>query len=379
MGRIAKNVLFTLVVWAALLLAAEGALRLYQRFAPRPAEWADTQLLMCEPHPTRIWHYKAGYHQAYRSPEFQIDVRTNSSRLREPEIEPGEGGVLAVGDSFTFGWGVEEGERFTERLEEGLGGREGKLTRIVNAGHWMYTFDQQLLLVRELVPRLRPRVVVQGIYSAHLLTLMSHRWERDSGGDLRSVHNDGIRVTEDGALRFTNTHLESPPFRSRLAAAVFRIWFNWRLSKEGATADLALLDPGSMRYEIAWRMFEDCVAETARYLRGAGVEYVAFGIPRDLQVSPDEWTAAYRASVEGRALDLDLPSRRVAAVVIRSGATWVDLLPAFRRSYRPDLYFAHDPHWTREGHGLAARVLAPAIGPLLGLPPGEGPGQPPAR
>ena len=146
-----------------------------------------------------------------------------------------------------------------------------------------------------------------------------------------------------------------------LAGEVFRIWFNWRLAREGTTADLALLDPAVTRYELAWRMFEESIAETAAYLKHEGVDYLAFGIPRDLQVSEKEWTEVYRSSVRGRTLDLELPSRRTAEVMARAGVTWVDLLPTFRRLYEPDLYFAHDPHWTSKGHRLAAETLAPTV------------------
>jgi hypothetical protein len=96
---------------------------------------------------------------------------------------------------------------------------------------------------------------------------------------------------------------------------------------------------------------------------------VAFGIPRDLQVSGEEWTDAYRAAVKGRRLDLDLPSRRLGDIVTRSGGAWVDLLPVFRTSYQTDLYFKHDVHWTREGHRLAAETLAPILKERMKHPP----------
>jgi hypothetical protein len=265
-----------------------------------------------------------------------------------------------VGDSFTFGWGVAEGERYGELLQAALADHSRPVV-FLNAGHWSYTLDQELLLMRELVPRLRPQLVLQGLYPPGLLPLLAHRWERDAHGRLAACRNEGIRVDDEGALRFTNDYLDRTPFQSRVLGSVFRIWFNWRLSREAMVGDMALMDPGAVRYEPAWRMAGEVLDETGRYLREQGVEWVAFSVPRDLQVSTAEWNDAYRDAATGTTLDPDLPMRRLGDLVRRGGGEWVDLLPGFRAAYGPDLYFGVDPHWTGKGHRLAARLLGPTV------------------
>ena len=323
--QLLKNVAFTLVVWAMLFVVAEAILRSWDAVRPRGTEWTDGQLFMCEPHPARIWQYKPSYRQVYRTPEFTMQVQTISWRLLSREVEPSAVGdpgvlrVLAIGDSFTFGWGVADGERFTDRLEVDLGAVLGSPVVVLNAGHWSFTLDQELLLARELVPRFRPHVVLQGLYAPGLLQLMSHRWDRDSHGHLAGCYNDGIRVGEDGALRFTNDYLEKAPFRSRVVGSVFRIWFNWQLSREAMVGDMALMNPAVTRYAPAWRMAQDVLQETGDYLRGEGVNWIAFSVPRDLQVSDQEWNETYRRAASGAALDRGLPVRRLGALVEKAG------------------------------------------------------------
>lgn len=366
MRGLLKNLAFTLVIWTGLFLLAEGALRLWDAVRPRGKEWTDGQLFMCEPHPARIWQYKPGYAQPYRTPEFVMDVRTNGWRLRGPEVpaavvsDPEVVRVLVVGDSFTFGWGVAEEERYSERLQRALSAG-GRRVVVLNAGHWSFTLDQELLLVRELVPRFRPHLVLQGLYPPGLLPLVAHRWARDGQGRIAACYNDGIRVGDDGALRFTNDYLEKTPFRSRVVGSVFRIWFNWRLSREAMVGDMALLNPAVTRYEPAWRMTEEVLRETGDFLRGEGVPWIAFSVPRDLQVSPAEWNETYRRAAANATIDPELPMRRLGAMVTDAGGKWVDLLPGFRASYAPDLYFGLDPHWTSRGHALAAEMLRPAV------------------
>jgi hypothetical protein len=366
MRGLIKNVLFTLALWAALWALAEGALRAWEALRPRGPERGDDRLFMCEPHPTRIWHYKAGFRQSFRTPEFSIQVRTGSWRLRDGEV-PAEvlddtrsRRVLALGDSFFFGWGVAEEERFTEILEREPGSKQRPL-HVLNAGHWSYTYDQELLLLRELVPRYRPHLVVFGVYPPGLLPLLAHRWGRDGEGRLVACSNDSIRVSAEGLLHFTHDYLDRAPFSSRVVAAGLRIWFNWRLSRNAMTADLALLDPVVTRYEPAWSRAEDILRETGDYLRGEGIPWIAVGVPRDLQVSKREWNQTYQRAAKGASLDPELPMRRLGPMVERAGGRFVDLLPGFRASYRSDLYFDLDPHWTSEGHRLAASLLAPAV------------------
>jgi len=104
----------------------------------------------------------------YRTPEFETLIRTNEIGLRQGPIAPAAEGVttvLFIGGSFTFGWGVAEAERYSEALARLVAARHpGTRLRIVNAGHWMYTFDQQLVLMKEMIERYKPAVVVQGFY-----------------------------------------------------------------------------------------------------------------------------------------------------------------------------------------------------------------------
>lgn len=360
---ILRNLAFTLLVWLALLLMAEAVLRA-ARLRGKPQ--AVSGLLMSEPHPTRIWQYKAGFSEKHVMPEFQVLVRTNSWRLRGPEVNaPNPLRVLAVGDSFTFGWGVEEKERYSEQLEvlltSGLGVRR---VSVINGGHWSYTFDQQYLLLRELIERLQPQVVVQGIYPAHLVSLQAHALARSGDGDIRAVHNDGITVDESGALRFRSDWLDRPPLGSQVAAAVMRTWLNWRLSRSAMTRDLALYDHSSTLFEPGWAMSREVFSLTGRYLRGHGIRWIALLIPRDFQVSSAEWRFSF--DPRSRNLDLDWPTQRMSEELSAAGAEVIDLLPEFRSGYSPNLYFDVDPHWRSEGHARAAKALLPAVQAALG-------------
>jgi lysophospholipase L1-like esterase len=81
-------------------------------------------------------------------------IRKNSSR--EETISPGA--ILAVGDSYTVGSQVTDDESWPAQLE-----RQARV-RVFNAGVGGYGLDQIVLNAERLLPVLRPRLVLVGIY-----------------------------------------------------------------------------------------------------------------------------------------------------------------------------------------------------------------------
>lgn len=65
-------------------------------------------------------------------------VETNSKGLREESFNrsPPENTtrILVIGDSYTYGWGVNRSERFTERFESSLNGNYSRRFQVINAG-----------------------------------------------------------------------------------------------------------------------------------------------------------------------------------------------------------------------------------------------------
>jgi lysophospholipase L1-like esterase len=70
--------------------------------------------------------------------EFSVDVRLNALGFRERRLPspkpPGVLRVVALGDSFTEGYGVEENEAWPRRLEAALDARDGGRHEVVNLG-----------------------------------------------------------------------------------------------------------------------------------------------------------------------------------------------------------------------------------------------------
>ena len=94
-------------------------------------------------------------------------VRINSLGFRGPELRTLRGTPLlfCVGDSMTYGVGVEDEETFCSRLERRLAGDWPQATpEAINMGVQRYYTFQEIDLLRLHAPRLRPEIVILAVF-----------------------------------------------------------------------------------------------------------------------------------------------------------------------------------------------------------------------
>jgi len=325
----------------------------------------DEQLPMCRSDALTIWRYRPDLHLTYRAPEFEMQIRTNAGGLRQGPIAAAAEDVttvLFIGDSFTFGWGVAEEQRYSEVLARLMAERRpGTRLRIVNAGHWMYTFDQQLVLMKEMIERYKPAVVVQGFYWMHIRSLFNHRLVRAPDGTLRAVEDPKIVVSDRGVLKLRSDWLERPPLGSQLVSLVARAILNRDL-REKAGEWVGYMRPDQPQNEALWALTGEIVAETVRTLRADGIAYLPFLVPTIIEVTGAGWpTVGWTAATPPAGVDPTLPAARLTALFAANDTTVVPLAAAMRDRAGAGLYFPRDGHWTADGHAIAAEILAPHL------------------
>ncbi len=164
MKDVHKNWLLALVSVVLGLLVAEVTVRIA---LPDPGFFPfNSPAGMLIPHPDREYAYAPEFSARTVTADYDIQVETNSLGLRDdPLVEGSAVDVLAVGDSFTVGFGVEANEAWPSRLEEYLNSRAGVpgSLRVVNGGVSGYNLTQIHLLLTELL-ELKPRLVILGLY-----------------------------------------------------------------------------------------------------------------------------------------------------------------------------------------------------------------------
>lgn len=305
---------------------------------------------------------RADFDGTYHTSNFVMHVRTNDQGLRNPapaDAATAARRVLVVGDSFTFGWGVNNDQTFVARLQDEL---HGDGIAVMGAGMPGFGTGQETLLMRQLAPGFRPNVVVLSFTLNDFL---------DNFG------RQGLFPIEDGRIGSNETLSRSKRIRVWIRQHVILVNPVWDFITikrgKGDNAPAQFRDFASLifeppdavradsRYQLTLR-YVDAFAAEARSLGATPVIMVNgdrhVAVPADMErlraeSAPPGTTGDSRPFVA--LLDDDLRARGLAVI---------DTTPALAAaSAQAPVYFAYhsDDHWNPRGHAVAADVVAGAL------------------
>jgi hypothetical protein len=284
---------------------------------------------------------RPNFHGRFRMLEFDTTVSTNSWGLRDREIDFNKPRVLCIGDSFTFGFGVENGETFCARLEELFGGRYD----VVNAGIPGGAPDTYALWLSRWRDKLQPRLIVVNLFQNDLMEVQGHRWEPDGPSMPQRIAQPGMIVTKDGAAMRDNAVARLPPLlRTLIKESYFVAILRDRLLKDAdappapeagpvATGGVPSADQAPAGYPR--------FAQALQFLREA-----AHSTPVVIHLIPS------RAQIADSPMD-----RTVKQLAAGAGWAVVQEYGAFTAKD----YFEQDGHWLPSGHTKAAHYLHDAL------------------
>lgn len=260
------------------------------------------------------------------APEFRMTITTNGRGFRGPELVPGaRGGVLFLGDSFTMGYGVNDGEEFPALVRRALEEKAPGRWPVVNAGvggtgngHWVKFLGRE-------APDLAPRVVVLQLCSNDFEDNLSERlFTLDPDGGLEELTLSAPRLRRVQAL------VDGVGLSSLHTVSLLRqVLSSPRgAATQGAPDALAAEAARGRSRPLAWALVRRAIEEC----RKIDATPLLFDVGLDPQ-DVEELGALARACGD--------------VAVLR--------FPA--KTERRELYFEVDGHWIPEGHALAARMV----------------------
>ncbi len=361
-----------ILLWSSIavcFLLAEFFLRL---FHPQKTE---TQLLRDYPamYSESTWVDYAltpGFVGRHRTSEFDTEIRLNSlgQRQREIDIEKGDQQrVLVIGDSFTFGWGVEEPQSYPRLVEAQLDGNTERRIEVVNAGFTGGFYpDAYFVYLGQNGLALEPDLVLIGMYIGNDIDGPAARtrvWEevdenglplRVRSGSTETV--DGRRVRREKSFRYRIPVLKNSHVAQLLYEGGKRIHRSFRpLRQQLKKIRLYETDYEGKTLENFERVKKLMIA-MSELSRAHGAGFAVVMLPTREQVDP----APYE-SLEG--LDFDKPQRIFSEFFAEHEIAYLDLLPAMRAATDGNtFYYIDDSHWNARGHAFAAQAIAAFLG-----------------
>ena len=336
----------------AALLMVEGIVRLAAPAYNPSGRVAFTYL----PDGTPVGPANAVRRQIKNTGDYDVLIRFNALGFRDPKPVGTSRGdsIFVVGDSFAFGWGVEESARFSDVLQARLG------RPVFNIGEGSADFDGYGHLLRY--------AEAHGARIGTLIVSVCMENDlREYGPDEPERQAPGP-VSVSAAKNFLTDH---SAVYGLVATAIHR---SPRLEQAAARAGLLVPNLAAIAQSDA---SDDAVASSAERFRLLvdGRRAVVLIVPsRALWAGTDEHRRQVARTHE-----------TFVGLLRQAGLQVVDVRAAFEQRGRPlGLHFPNDGHWTPEGHRVAGEELARAILVPTGAPAG-GPGsastsdRPPAR
>ena len=280
-----------------------------------------------------------------------VAVRTDRYGFRNPDTDPGAQSItlLVLGDSFTFAPELPQSETFSALLESRFQHERGISVKVYNAGVNGYGTTQEVQVLKEMAPILRPQVVLLAFYMNDI---------RDNRNEMQ---NGPTRLVRDGYLvPRTDPGRRPRSNRSHLEALLTNRseWLLNRFVKPRSHLRPVIRETDAQA-SLAMAFSRQALVEFSRVCRSYNATPVIMIIPSGRQSRP--WLYDDFAIERGE-LDIEKPQRLVREVCHRENILCIDLLPVFRSQEAPfEGYFGAEGHWTAMGHRLAAEFLAPSL------------------
>lgn len=284
------------------------------------------------------WTGVPGIRQRFVRPAFDVLVEHTEEGFRRPSPPPDPSAprqVLVLGDSFVWGWGVDQGEVFTDRLQRALGGDVAIHNRGVNA----YSTAQELLLLE--------RESSQGAYDEILVIFVPNDFD-DNLDDKQGrrpgfvLGNDGLVARNQPARRLMN------PVARLLKRSRALGWIDQRLmSLTGGPR--ARATPEDWSPGNPWLGYHTASEENVELMSALLVRMARLATAAD---------AKLRIVILLESPNAD----QLRALCSRHQLDCLDLAPALSAlEHGGDLYIERDGHWTTAGHQRVADLLVPHL------------------
>jgi lysophospholipase L1-like esterase len=351
---------------AALLILLELALRAFwpqhlraEIFTPGRFAESDAKLGL---------RYVPGARGQFTHPEYRVEYAINADGFRDAtehpaEKAPGSTRVLVLGDSFTFGQGVNYEDSWPRIVERQLreAGRDD--IGIVKAGFQGADTRSELILAKAVLDRYRPDVVVVAFLVNDLYTNTLDAVQRE-GHPATGGHDRAARDWEEVKRKVFIRNPQTADWQllalaRRMAITSATAYTRLYLAAEDRGGLFVNPPPPFIRGQL--RTTAVLFDELAALCRSRGIPLIVFSLPQQFQV------LYYTSAASRRDVDLSYYDVHFAQQAERRGYVWVPTLDVFAADYQKGepLFHRLDGHFTPSGNRVAARGFIQRVVPLV--------------
>jgi len=297
----------------------------------------------------------------FKSSEWSTNVKINSYGLRDEEPNNNaELKILVLGDSFTWGYGVEHNKAYTEVMQHQLTKQRKQSIDVINAGATSYSPVLQYLYLKNRGKEFKPDIIIMNF-------------------DMSDVQDDYIREN-DGIIEnneIVAVPAQNPSFFQRIrsniqitrfADVIFKL-IDAILPKSTEISNAPMYNIETDRYGITrfeqiedeqnhWNRTLSYIKKTAELSKQLNATFILTTYPYGHQISKDEWSDGRTLyGFEQNKIYSDRAEKVLAQFAKDNNIVFIPTFEKFKQSKVYPKYFAYDGHFTPQGHEVMADVI----------------------
>jgi len=306
--------------------------------------------------------------------EFNVSININSLGYRDYEFTKNKPNdtyrILAIGDSTTYGFGVEINETYIKILEKFLNEKEDKKYYIINAGFKSGRGpDTEYLFIKKEGISLNPDMIIVGFFMENdFRDYRENTWELDSLEDINKIRPKDTYVDSNNKLRNVGNG-STGSIKGELYKINVYLSFHshlYILFKNNFRNILITIQNGKPEpsiYSLNYpeRVEKDIEATLGLLLKMKkiadenNIKLVILIIPTKDQV----YNYKIRDN-ENNLLNWTKPNTILKDFGAKNNIKIIDILPhlgEYMRYSKESIYFKIDPHWNKNGNYIVGKSL----------------------
>jgi lysophospholipase L1-like esterase len=340
-------------IFAVQFAVFEAALRTWGSSEAAPAFQG-----LFEGDPVLGYRLKPGARVRFATDEFDTEIRVNSAGVRDDdeigEKPLNEQRILILGDSLVLSVQVPFGQTFGELLERRLNSRGSPLRfRVINGGVQGYGPVQELLLLRSLLPVVKPDLIIETLFVGNDIE------DAFSAAPLLEPRQRPITEAARAAVitrlrRLVRSSMVLQVLRLRVLAATQR--FTRTAGPPEAPLQSYAAHPAP-RIAHGLAVIHRVVQQMQQQGGAAGARTAVMLMPARFQVNDEDYGHLRDAVTQsGGTLVRDAAGERIDQALRDIPVPRFDALPALRAA-GADAFFLRTVHLTPRGHEIVAEAL----------------------
>lgn len=299
--------------------------------------------------------------------DFNVSIAINSYGLRDYErpVLSNAKRILVMGDSMTFGFGVEMNETYSKYLERKLNSKGSKY-EVFNAG-WAdgYSLDSYYLYLKnDGIKKFKPDVIIVEFFVYNDITDISlNRWVNDSNGLPIKITSPYYDV--DGQNRLRSAKRVLPLLKNSIVQGIYESLLarsNLFVLIKSTISNMLTVSSANRVFDKQynpdiqneWEINENVLLAIKGIADKNNAKLLVVVMPVNFQVNDNLWNE-YSASIGAGKLSRTKPDDLMKKFGSSHGIKVIDVYDSFHEEYKKEpLFLRIDGHFNPEGHKLVA-------------------------